>query len=217
MMQQNPNGFNQPTRSNQSTRERIFHAALELFYESCYEKVSIRDIADAAKVKVPTIYNHFGSKEDILKSLYDFYDKQWLETVPDLDELLRLAETEPPHAVLMKTSFRFDPAVEPTMNRILAVAVREINFERSSTFLKEKLLDRINNFTRLILEHMVRCGRIEPFPVDAFLCLLINYVFSAALLCGTPFQINQESWTTGLEMLFSIIKPVHDETRVPQE
>ena len=68
------NNINQSNSSatTRSTKERIFHVALDLFYESCFEKVSIRDIADAAHVKVPTIYNHFESKEDILKSLYGF-------------------------------------------------------------------------------------------------------------------------------------------------
>ena len=193
--------------ATRSTKERIFHVALDLFYESCFEKVSIRDIADAAQVKVPTIYNHFESKEDILKSLYDFYDIHWQEAMPDLDELLHLAETEPPLTVLMKTNFRFDPAVEQTMNRILAVAVREINFERSATFLKEKILGRINGSFRPLLEHMIKFQRIEPLNIEVFLSLSSNYVFSTALLSGTPFQTDLDSRTADMEMLFSIIKP----------
>ena len=203
----NPSNSSTTTRS---TKERIFHVALDLFYESCFEKVSIRDIADAAHVKVPTIYNHFESKEDILKSLYDFYDIHWQEAVPDLDELLRLSETESPHAVLMKTDLRFDPAIEQTMNRILAVAVREINFERSATFLKEKILGQINDSLRPLLEHMIKFHRIEPLNVETFLSLSSSYAFSAALLNGTPFQTDLDSWKAGMEMLFSIIKPTKD-------
>ena len=209
-MQNHSNHSTPPAGTNQSTRERIFQVALQLFYENCYEKVSIRDIASAADVKIPTIYNHFGSKEDILKSLYDFFDRHWQETGPDLDDLLRLAETEPPHAVLMKTDFRFDPAVEQTMTRILAVAVREINFERSATFVREKLLGRVNNIHRRLLEHMVKHGRIEPLNIETLLGLLTNYAFSAALLNGTPFQISSKKWTTGLEMLYSIVKPTQN-------
>jgi len=206
-MLKNFNPSHHSSVTTRTTKERIFHVALDLFYKSCFEKVSIRDIADAAKVKVPTIYNHFESKEDILKSLYDFYDKHWQEAALDLDELLRLAETEPPRTVLMKADFRFDPTVEQTMNRILAVAVREINFERSATFLKEKILDRINGSIRLLLEHMIKFQRIEPLNIEAFLCLVANSALSAALLNGTPFQTDSDSRTAGMEMLFSIIQP----------
>jgi len=206
-MLKNINPSNHSTMTTRSTKERIFHVALDLFYESCFEKVSIRDIADAAHVKVPTIYNHFDSKEDILKSLYEFYDAHWQEAVPDLDELLRLAETEPPLDVLMKTDFRLAPSIEQTMNRILAVAVREINFERSAAFLKEKILDRINDSLRPLLEYMVKLKRIEPLNIEVFLSLSTSYAFSAALMNGTPFQTDLDSWKAGMVMLFSIIKP----------
>jgi len=137
-----------------------------------------------------------------------FNDVHWQEAVPALDELLRLAETEPPRVVLMKTDFRFDPAIEQTMNRILAIAVREVNFERSAAFIKEKILDRINGSLRPLLEHMIKLQRIEPLNIETFLSLSSSYAFSAALMNGTPFQTDLDSWKAGMEMLFSIIKPV---------
>ena len=190
-----------------SNKEKILHTALKLFYESSYEDVSVRDIASAADVKIPAIYSHFESKEGILKALYDFFDKHWKESAPDFDEILRSAETEPPHVVLMKADFRFDPAVEQTMSRIIAIAARDINFERSQKFIKENILDRITDFFKPLLECMIQLRRIEPFDVDTFISVYKNYAFSAAFLYGTPFQVDLKNWLAGMNMLLSLVKP----------
>jgi AcrR family transcriptional regulator len=47
-------------------RERIVAAARTLVAERGYEGLTMRDLARAAKVSVPTLYNLFGSKDAIL-------------------------------------------------------------------------------------------------------------------------------------------------------
>jgi AcrR family transcriptional regulator len=49
-------------------RERIIAAAKTLVAERGYEGLTMRDLARAAKVSVPTLYNLFGSKDAILVS-----------------------------------------------------------------------------------------------------------------------------------------------------
>jgi AcrR family transcriptional regulator len=47
-------------------RERIQSAARKLVAERGYEGLTMRDLAQAARVSVPTLYNLFGSKDAIL-------------------------------------------------------------------------------------------------------------------------------------------------------
>jgi AcrR family transcriptional regulator len=47
-------------------RARIIRAARELVSKHGYEGLTMRDLADAARVSVPTLYNLFGSKDAIL-------------------------------------------------------------------------------------------------------------------------------------------------------
>jgi len=47
-------------------RERIVKAAKKLVGERGYDGLTMRDLADAARVSVPTLYNLFGSKDAIL-------------------------------------------------------------------------------------------------------------------------------------------------------
>src|SRR5215831_10171727 len=49
-------------------RERIAQAARALIAERGYEGLTMRDLARAARVSVPTLYNLFGSKDAIIVS-----------------------------------------------------------------------------------------------------------------------------------------------------
>ncbi len=52
-------------------RERLLASAERLFAEKGYNGVSVRDIASDAKVTVGSIRYHFGSKEDLLKAVFE--------------------------------------------------------------------------------------------------------------------------------------------------
>ena len=49
-------------------RERIIEAARKLIEREGYEGLTMRDLAIASRVTVPTIYNLIGSKEQVLFS-----------------------------------------------------------------------------------------------------------------------------------------------------
>ena len=53
----------------QQTRDRLIEAALQQFTATGYHGASMRQIAEAAGVAVGGIYNHFASKEEMLKAV----------------------------------------------------------------------------------------------------------------------------------------------------
>jgi AcrR family transcriptional regulator len=57
------NGFE---RRKEQKKENIRRAALELFRSHGFNKVTISDIANKAGVSPVTIYNHFGSKDELV-------------------------------------------------------------------------------------------------------------------------------------------------------
>lgn len=53
-------------RKKAATRQAIADAALELFLERGYEKVSVRDVAEKADVSTTTLFAHFPGKEALV-------------------------------------------------------------------------------------------------------------------------------------------------------
>jgi AcrR family transcriptional regulator len=53
------------------TGERIYGAAVELFFFAGYGGASLREVADAADVNVATIYHHYASKQALLGRIFE--------------------------------------------------------------------------------------------------------------------------------------------------
>ena len=53
-------------RKKAATRQAIADAALKLFLERGYDRVSVREVADAADVSTTTLFKHFPSKEALV-------------------------------------------------------------------------------------------------------------------------------------------------------
>ncbi len=57
-------------------REEIIYATLELASVNGMKGVSMAQIADKVGIKAPSLYNHFGSKEEIIREMYVFLREQ---------------------------------------------------------------------------------------------------------------------------------------------
>ncbi|HYJ21878.1 MAG TPA: helix-turn-helix domain-containing protein, partial [Solirubrobacterales bacterium] len=55
-----------PAGRGEETKGRILDTAITLFAERGFEACTMRDIAGAVGIKAPAIYNHYGSKDDVL-------------------------------------------------------------------------------------------------------------------------------------------------------
>jgi AcrR family transcriptional regulator len=53
-------------RKNAQTRDALAEAALRLFLEKGYDAVSVKDIADAVDISVPTLFNHVPDGKEAL-------------------------------------------------------------------------------------------------------------------------------------------------------
>lgn len=63
-----------------ATKRRIFDCALKLLLEQGYEKITVRDIVDAAGVSIGSFYNYYSSKLDVYYETYSIADA-YFETV----------------------------------------------------------------------------------------------------------------------------------------
>ncbi len=59
-----------------SRKEDIIYAALELAAERGMKGVSMSQIAEKVGIKAPSLYNHFKSKDEIIREMYRFLREQ---------------------------------------------------------------------------------------------------------------------------------------------
>jgi len=128
------NGF---TRRKEQKKESIRQAAIALFKTYGFNKVSINDIAHQAGVSQVTIYNHFGSKDelvhDIVKTVFLSYLEKYREiikgdkTFPEKMEIIVFEKTELAsqyHGEWMQTVARSYPQIQQFIENIW---MQEIN------------------------------------------------------------------------------------------
>lgn len=61
-------------------RDRIIHAAHELFYRVGFHTVGLDAILQAVGVTKTTFYNHFESKDDLVRAVLEWHDRWWQDT-----------------------------------------------------------------------------------------------------------------------------------------
>lgn len=73
------------TKKN-SNKEKIFNVSIDLFSKYGYDGVSVRQIAKNVGIKESSIYNHFKSKEEILKSILEYYIDEMTKEEPQIEQ-----------------------------------------------------------------------------------------------------------------------------------
>ncbi|KUN41173.1 TetR family transcriptional regulator [Streptomyces longwoodensis] len=70
-------------RKKAATRQAIADAALQLFMERGYDRVSIRDVAEQADVSTATVFKHFTGKEALVFDQEEGNDARLVAAVRD--------------------------------------------------------------------------------------------------------------------------------------
>jgi len=198
-----------PNKNVSSTKDKIYRSALDMFSGTGYASTSMRDLAKAVGIKHASIYNHFNSKKDILLGLYKSFSDEHQKVIPDIDEMLTLAETLPLVELYMRLNYHFAPGTEYFMTRVLSIAVRNMTTDVDSwQFIYDNILISPRRLTVPVTKRLIELGRIEPIDVDALASLVGHCCFSAISLVETPMDASMKDFEKGLKFLYSsIIRP----------
>lgn len=77
-----------------STKEKMVQVGMTLLQRHGYHGFSFQDIADELKLKKPSLYEHFGSKEELISAIIREYTNQfisWTNKVRELSPLKQIA------------------------------------------------------------------------------------------------------------------------------
>ncbi|WP_395297987.1 TetR/AcrR family transcriptional regulator [Kitasatospora hibisci] len=106
-------------RKKAQTRQSLADAALKLFLERGYDRVGVKDVADAADVSVTTLFKHFSGKEALV---FDQDD--------DLEAALVAAVRERPPGQSIPQALREHLLLKQTQLAIHAADPRFADFTR---------------------------------------------------------------------------------------
>jgi AcrR family transcriptional regulator len=190
-----------------NTKDRILEAAVQLFSDRGYDSVSMRDIANLVGIKAPSIYNHFGSKQELLYTIFDFYIEQQRVYSPDLADLLLQAESAPIEELLLHLDYRYPPALRETMNRILVIAGQRLNNDLiNDDFLRECFFQHHSELLWPLLERLIELERIQPIEIGAIVSLLAYNAYGVAVLNRSTLELEMSQWQDSMNMVVSLLK-----------
>lgn len=90
--------------SGESTRNKIFDSATELFSEFGYSNVSMRDIAKRVGVTEGAIYRHYTGKEALLDDILDAYKMKQNHFLISNNQVNKYLENHTPRELLIYCS-----------------------------------------------------------------------------------------------------------------
>ena len=142
-------------KRKEQKKENIRRSAIELFQNHGFKKVSISDIAKRADVSQVTIYNHFGSKEELVRDVLQWYammllaryksimesDRPFMEKLEEIvfdkSEVISQFQGE-----LMQNWMQNDPEMQEFINNLYASHVMPIARNFFNEGLQQGHIDR---------------------------------------------------------------------------
>jgi AcrR family transcriptional regulator len=128
------------------TRERLLVAAIGMFAERGIEATSMRDLASAAGIQAPSIYNHFESKEQLLEAALTWALGVFFARVTALDDPSRPSLERLKSLVTRHVEFQITDAVIARTGDIL------LESQVVSGALSRETADRIRQLMRSHLD-----------------------------------------------------------------
>src|SRR5690349_24692911 len=142
--------------ANLSRKEQVIRKAAELFKDKGYAAASMRDLAQLLGIEAASLYSHFKSKEEILRSLCFDMAAEFRKSLDDFEK-----ESIPASEKLRKGIIGHIQV----MAKDLTTSAVFMNEHRhlSQPYLRDFLLIRINYINRFksIIEEGVRTGEFK--------------------------------------------------------
>lgn len=136
-------------------KEQLLDAALNVFAEKGFHETSMNDVADAAGVTKPVVYQHFDSKRALFLAIIDHVGRQMISSVTDASHSAKDGRTNTELGTIAffewvagyRDSFRFlfetgvqrDPEFARAIQRVLNSLADAIAPLISNTMPRERL------------------------------------------------------------------------------
>lgn len=148
-------------------KEEILYATLELAAENGIKGVSMSQIADKVGIKAPSLYNHFKSKDEIVKEMYSFLrDRAKAETSPEPMDISKLVDKSV-EEILLDSVFSYVGIVS---DKYMLQFFKVLYSERATNPIAAQIIveetERMLQASRNIFYALVVHGKVKNDSID---------------------------------------------------
>ncbi len=183
------NGHKKERKQNIQKAINIMEGALGVFGKKGYDSTTISDICKAAKISDATLYEYFGSKEDVLFSIPELYTKNELERMMEVNHYI--------HSPRERMLLIVQAYLEFYENNPLYTSVVLLTLKGNKNFIKSPAYAVIRKASRTVVdafqegvEEGVFRDDIDPYIVRNMVMGFIEHMTIQWLLIGRPESIS---------------------------
>lgn len=182
---------------SRTTRDKLLDASMELFAERGFKATTTKDIAAKVGIKDASIYNHFGSKQEIFDAIIERALSRLQETLHGSDALFETSDN--PRAYLTRDADDLSRVVLDSYRPFFADAelvclrkmlvVNQFESERAGQLFQRIFIDQPLDLQTALFDRLVADGLFErcntrlaayEFHGPVFLLLMQNASWTEA-------------------------------------
>jgi TetR/AcrR family fatty acid metabolism transcriptional regulator len=191
------------SRHRQQRENAILEGALKVFGEKGFEAATVAAMAGAAGVSEATLYEYFGSKEEILFSIAELYTRREIERMSRIAPYI--------HGPREKLRLVIQAYLEFYESNPLYTSVALLTLKGSRSFIQSPSYETVREASRPIIDFVkegmeqgVFRDDLDPYLVRSMVLGFIEHLTIQWLLLGRPERIS-EYRDTILDMIMRAI------------
>lgn len=190
------------------TRERVIKCASELMSEKGVGAASLSDIAGAAGIRKPSLYNHFESREELEECVFSYIESLLAKADFLPEDIVSIVENYTAAAVLKAVIFRYVKAfvVPPALNAYKIIESEKYFSDRVADIEKkhnERLLAQVKELVSIMTEAGKLASGDESFASDMLTSGIQNLV-AASVIAGAADEETVAAFSERFALLYAV-------------
>jgi AcrR family transcriptional regulator len=178
--------------TDKTTKQKLFETAVDLFSSRGFHGVSIRDISSAVGIKESSFYNHYKSKDELIKAIFEFYKTEFTQIMPPEERLEAILSSMPPDEFLRQGNARFMQRMSaPLIEKIWRILFSEqYRDTRARDLVLQDMIQLPLAYAEQVFTKMMEMGLIRRFDPKI---LAAEYQYTVSFIFTTFLMLDAEN------------------------
>lgn len=149
-----------------NTKEKVILAMLDLAAKNGLKSLSMSQIAEKVGIRKPSLYNHFSSKEELIRSAYEYIREKSKEPLGDSSIDTRMKEKSA-YEILCGAVLNYKAMVKnKNLMKFYKVIYSERTTDKNATEIVYDETQKMINATKTLLTYLARENKLSINDID---------------------------------------------------